>query len=289
MPESSDQERGDAGMIPRVLGRAGADRRSSSTRFPQSIGWLCRCALAIGIFLLGQQVRAEASPEMVAPSAASTGGGVPPPAGSEKGAELEREIGQLEDRFLQLEKSNRELRASNDQLRQKLRLVAVAGKGFSRNLARRTFSRVSRHIAAAGGAAVPYVGAGVLSGMARMDVRDGCEILEELNDLNRALDLDAVETSKVCGLQVPTSEQILAQVLANWRTAYAISAAWANQYQVVLPPEPPVVPYAGANELWMAVFGVTPSLAAPGSPRSTVSPSPPVPPAPPLSPSIRLP
>ncbi len=178
-------------------------------------------------------------------------------AGSQrKRAELEREIGKLEDRFLQLEKSNQELKASNEQLRQKLRVAAVAGKGFSRSLARRTSSRVSRHIAAAGGVAVPYVGAGVLSGMIRLDVRDGCETLEELNDLNRALDLDSVETSRVCVMQVPSGEQILAQVLANWRTAYAISAAWANQYQAVLPPEPPVVPYAGANELWMAVFGV---------------------------------
>ncbi len=289
MPESSDRGRRDGGMISRVLARAGAYRLSSSRKVRQSIVCLCKYALAVGIVFSAQPAGAEDAPQAVTLPAAVTGASAPPPASGEKRAELEREIGQLEDRFLQLEKSNQELKASNEQLRQKLRVATVAGKGFSRSLARRTFSRVSRHIAAAGGAAVPYVGAGVLSGMVRLDVKDGCETLEELNDLNRALDLDAVETSKVCVMQVPSGEQILAQVLANWRTAYAISAAWANQYQAVLPPEPPVVPYAGANELWLAVFGVTPSLAAPVSPKGTTSPTAPVPPTPPLPPSLRLP
>jgi hypothetical protein len=249
----------------------------------------CLCVIAVGIGLAGRPASAEDVADVVAPSGPATSVMAPQPEASEKRAELEREIGKLEDRFLQLEKSNQELKASNEQLRQKLRVAAVAGKGFSRSLARRTFSRVSRHIAAAGGAAVPYVGAGVLSGMVRLDVRDGCETLEELNDLNRALDLDAVETSKVCVMQAPSGEQILAQVLANWRTAYAISAAWANQYQAVLPPEPPVVPYAGANELWLAVFGPIPGAIVPGSAKGTTSPTAPVPPTPPLPPGIRVP
>jgi hypothetical protein len=90
-------------------------------------------------------------------------------------------------------------------------------------------------------------------------------------------------------MQVPSGEQILAQVLANWRTAYAISAAWTNQYQAVLPPEPPVVPHAGAYELWMAVFGPNPTVIAPVSPKGTTSPTAPVPPTPPAPPGIRLP
>ena len=287
MPESSDQDRSDIGMTSRIPSRSGKACRSCRPRFRQAIASLC--VIAIGVAFAGRPASAQDVPDSAAPSDSATIPTTPLPEANERRVELEREIGKLEDRFLQLEKSNQELKASNEQLRQKLRVAAVAGKGFSRSLARRTSSRVSRHIAAAGGVAVPYVGAGVLSGMIRLDVRDGCETLEELNDLNRALDLDSVETSRVCVIQVPTGEQILAQVLANWRTAYAISAAWANQYQAVLPPEPPVVPYAGANELWIAVFGVTPSLAAPVSPKGTSSPTAPVPPTPPLPPGIRQP
>jgi hypothetical protein len=287
MPESSDQDRSAFGMTFRILSRCGGACQSSRTRFRQSIA--CLYFVAIGIASAGRPVGAQDVPDTTALSGPATSAAAPLPEVSERRAELEREIGKLEDRFLQLEKTNQELKASNEQLRQKLRVAAVAGKGFSRSLARRTFSRVSRHIAAAGGAAVPYVGAGVLSGMVRLDVRDGCETLEELNDLNRALDLDAVETSRVCVMQVPSGEQILAQVLANWRTAYAISAAWTNQYQAVLPPEPPVVPHAGAYELWMAVFGPNPTVIAPVSPKGTTSPTAPVPPTPPAPPGIRLP
>ena len=208
---------------------------------------------------------------------------------ADRRAELEREIGKLDDRFLQLERSNRELKADNDHLRQKLRVASLAARGFSRSIARRTFNRVSRHIAAAGGAAVPYVGAGVISGMARLDARDACELLEELNELNRALDLEPAETSRLCTMQIPTSDQILAQVLANWRTAYAISAAWANQYQAVLPQEPPVVPHAGANDLWMAVFGVNPSAGISSIPRGPAAPTAPLPPVSPLPPGARQP
>ena len=272
-------------MTPLVSSCGGRACLPRLTKLRLSIACLC----VVGIALAGTPVGAQDLADPVARSDSATSTTAPLPETNERRAELEREIGKLEDRFLQLEKSNQELKASNEQLRQKLRVAAVAGKGFSRSLARRTFSRVSRHIAAAGGAAVPYVGAGVLSGMVRLDVRDGCETLEELNDLIRALDLDAVETSKVCAMQAPSGEQILTQVLANWRTAYAISAAWANQYQAVLPPEPPVVPYAGANELWLAVFGQVPAAAVPVSPRGTASPTAPVPPTPPLPPSIRLP
>lgn len=259
------------------------------SRCRRSIAGLCLYVLAVGIAVPGKQARAEDVAASAAAPGAAISASTPAEGIGEKRAELEREIGQLEDKFLQLEKSNQELKASNEQLRQKLRVAAVAGKGLSRSLARRTVSRVSRHIAAAGGAAVPYVGAGVLSGMARLDVRDGCEILEELNDLNRALDLDAVETSRVCAMQVPSGDQILGQVLANWRTAYAVAAAWANQYQAVLPPEPPVVPHAGANDLWIAVFGLNPLGAAPVAPRGPASPTAPVPPTPPLPPGIRPP
>lgn len=274
-------------MAPLVSSRGGKAYESRRTRSRTSIARLC--AIAIGIAFAAGPVRAQDVAESTVPAGTAPAAMAPLPDASERRAELEREIGRLEDRFLQLEKSNQELKASNEQLRQRLRVAAVAGKGFSRSLARRTFSRVSRHIAAAGGAAVPYVGAGVLSGMIRLDVRDGCETLEELNDLNRALDLDAVETSRVCVMQVPTSEQILAQVLANWRTAYAISAAWANQHQAVLPAEPPVVPHAGANELWMAVFGPNPAGAVPVSPRGPTAPTTPVAPTPPMLPGIRAP
>lgn len=210
----------------------------------------------------------------------------------EEYAALKRENGELAERVLLLEKSNRELKAGGDELRQKLLVLNSAGKSFSRNLARRTFRNVSRHVAGMAGMAIPYVGAGVLVGMTTLDVRDGCETLQELNEVIRAMNQETVDASRVCAIQVPTREEVLAQVIGNWRTAYAVAAAWANQYETRLAPEPPTVPYARASELWIAVFGTNPAAvpqALPSGLLSPTSPIPPTPPTPPRPPTITRP
>jgi len=207
----------------------------------------------------------------------------------EKYAESQREKGELEERILQLEKINQELTASGNQLRQKLLISNSAGKRFSRNLARRTFSNVSRHVSGMAGAAIPYVGAGVLVGMATLDVRDGCETLDELNEMLQAMNQEVVNVSRVCAIAVPTRDEVLAQVIANWRTAYAVAAARANQYETRLPPEPPTVPYARASELWIAVFGVNPAAASQSVPMGLMLPTPPTPPVSPTPPTIKRP
>lgn len=202
----------------------------------------------------------------------------------EKYAELERENGELAEKLLLLEIANRDLRTGEKEARKKLADLDAAAKRFSRNLLKRTFRNVSRHVAGMAGSAIPYVGAGVQVGMTKLDVRDGCETLEELNELMRAMGQETVDAARVCEIKVPPPEEVLAQVIGNWRTAYAVAAAWANQYETRLPPQPPTVPYAGANELWIAVFGANPALppsqlpglTAPTPPRLPLAPVPPL-------------
>lgn len=207
----------------------------------------------------------------------------------ERHAALEREAGELAERVLLLEKANQELTASSKELRHTLHSINAAGKNFSRNLARRTQRVVSRHVTGMAGAAVPHVGVGVLVGMAEQDVRDGCETLHELNEMLRAMDLGTVDVSRVCAIKVPGKDEVLAQVIGNWRTAYAIAAAVANQYENRLPPEPPVVPHAGASALWMAVFGVNPGASPQAQPSGMIAPRPPTPPTSPTPPTFKRP
>lgn len=204
-------------------------------------------------------------------------------------AALEREKSEFEEKLALLERSNQELKASDRQSRQMLRILTSAGKSFSRNLARRTLDNVSRRIAGMPGAAIPHVGAGVLVGMTAMDVREGCETLEELNELLRTMDQETVDASRVCTMRVPTSDEVLARVISNWRTAYAIAAARANQYEIRIPPDPPSVPYASASELWVAVFGVSPGSIRQSVPAGFGSPLPPIAPTPPTPPTMTRP
>ncbi|MBI3095118.1 MAG: hypothetical protein HYY97_09630 [Rhodocyclales bacterium] len=206
----------------------------------------------------------------------------------DKYAIQEKEAGELKAKLLELEKSNLELSAGNRRLTQQLAAAREAGKRFSAELARRVYRNVSRHVATMAGTSIPYVGTGVSVGMAELDVKEGCATLGTLNELNRAMKLETVSESKVCTLAVPTQDEVMAQVLRNWRTAYAVAAAWANQDETTLPAEPPTVPQARANELWMAVFGAIPQAVNPPPARpGPIQPIAPTPPTPPTPPSIR--
>lgn len=211
---------------------------------------------------------------------------------AEKYVALERENGELAEKLQLLEASHKELQAREQELRKKLLDLNSAGRRFSRNLSQRTFRNVSRHVAAMAGSAIPYVGAGVQVGMTRLDVRDGCDTLEDINEMIRAMGQETVDASRVCAIKVPTMDEVLAQVISNWRTAYAVAAAWSNQYEIRLPPEPPTVPQAGANELWIAVFGASQVVVPPSPPSGLISPrspTPPTPPVPPVSPTMLRP
>ena len=82
-------------------------------------------------------------------------------------------------------------------------------------------------------------------------------------------------------------EQIINQVLANWRSAYAVAAAWTNQHEIWLAPEPVPVEPARAIALWSAVFGTLPNPSARvGS--GFASPRGPQPPTGPLGPLVPL-
>ncbi|MDZ4254403.1 MAG: hypothetical protein U1A72_17685 [Sulfuritalea sp.] len=258
---------------------------------------LLALGLGLGQFALAQLApdgSAENSP--AAPSAPANAGSPDAAADiesallrlEEKYAIQEKEANELRDRLLELEKSNLEFTADNRRLTQQLAAARKAGKRFSAALSRRVYRNVSRHVAALPGASIPYVGAGVSVGMAGLDVKEGCATLGALNELNRAMKLETVGESKVCTLAVPTQEEVMAQVLTNWRTAYAVAAAWANQDETWLPAQPPTVPQARANELWLAVFGAFPQAVNPVPQRpGPIQPIPPTPPTPPTPPSMK--
>lgn len=213
----------------------------------------------------------------------------------EKYAALERVNNDLEEKILALEQSNKILEKSADQLKQTVLKTKAAGRRLSSNLARRVSRNVARHVAGMAGTAIPYIGAGVSVAMTALDVKDGCESVQELNEMNRMMNLEREDESHICAIQVPTREEVIAQVINNWRSAYGNAAAWANQYETMLSPEPPIVSYSNASVLWMAVFGPFPKTVLPAwptlpaSPVSPASPTPPVPPTLPTLPTIRRP
>lgn len=212
-------------------------------------------ALAICLFAVSNSAHAQNA----AASALSDSGAEPATASlEEKYAALEAANVELEGRVAELEKVNRDLESKAAQLQRTVLITNTAGRRLSSSLARRIPKSVSRHVSTMAGTSIPYIGVGVLVAMTALDIKDGCESLRDLNEMNRAMGLEREDESQVCAMQVPTREEVIAQVINNWRTAYVNAAAWANQYEARLPPDPPRVSYPHAGELWMAVFGSNP-------------------------------
>ena len=195
---------------------------------------------------------------------------------------MEERYTELETAQRELEKANKELAAGNARLKQSLSSSQAAARRFSGQLARRTYRNASRHVAGMPAVAIPYVGAGVTAAMTALDIREGCDALRELNEMNRAMQIEAENEAPVCAMQTGSREEIINKVLANWRTAYAVAVAWTNQHEIWLAPEPVPVEPARAIELWAAVFGSLPNPAA----RTAVAPRGPTPPIAPLAPVL---
>jgi hypothetical protein len=207
----------------------------------------------------------------------------------EKYAALEKVNMDLEGKLQELEKVNRNLDARVIQLKQTLLIADTAARRLSFNLARRVFRNVSRNVSTMAGTSIPYIGVGVSVAMTALDIKDGCESLKELNEMNRAMNLEKENESHVCTMQVPAKEEVIAQVITNWRTAYGNAAAWANQYEARLPPDPPGVSYPHAGELWVAVFGSNAKPVLQPLPMFPIVPTLPVLPTLPTLPAIKRP
>ena len=99
------------------------------------------------------------------------------------------------------------------------------------------------------------------------------------------MQLEPENEAPVCAMQVGSREQIINQVLANWRSAYAVAAAWTNQYEIWLAPEPVPVEPARAIELWSVVFGTLPNPSARAA-AGSATPRGPLPPLAPMLPQL---
>jgi len=203
-----------------------------------------------------------------------------------RNSELEVSNRELGDKLRALETANKDLDASVARLQRRVADGESAVRRYSANFARRVYRNVSRHVAAMPAVAIPYVGAGVTAAMTGLDIREGCEALRDVNEMNRALGLAPENPAQVCALQVASREEIINRMMANWRTAYAVAAAWSNQYEVWLSPEPVPVDPARAIQVWGAVFGTLPNPSVPAGGATLRGPAPPISPLPPLEPVL---
>ena len=100
-----------------------------------------------------------------------------------------------------------------------------AAKKAMRNVSARSARGVARNVAGAAGESLPVIGTAIVAGMVYMDVKDACDTLKDLNEMSRAVGIEPEDESKVCGVRVPTQEELAAFAMSNWKNAYQSAAA----------------------------------------------------------------
>lgn len=83
--------------------------------------------------------------------------------------------------------------------------VAEASEAMSR----RVTNAAARNVASMPGEALPFVGIAVVAGATAWEIADACALMTELHELDVAFNPDhAIDGSEVCGIRVPTSEEL---------------------------------------------------------------------------------
>lgn len=158
-----------------------------------------------------------------------------------KNAELLREVADLKGAKLVTYRGNK-------------RLLQDAVGDTSQRISTRTATGASRNLAATFGEAWPVAGTAVIVTATTLELYDACVIMQDLHELDVAFNPEAAfgaDAQEVCGLRVPTTEEIWAKVKSSpgdvWRIAtealpglpempkdYVLSLPWGD-YELKYP------------------------------------------------------
>jgi hypothetical protein len=96
---------------------------------------------------------------------------------------------------------------------------------------------VARNVGSVPAQSVPYLGIGVIVSMTAMDLYDACLTMKEFNDLLLKLGQGVESDKAVCGMNVPTKEQVVTDLGKTWRKSFDVAknAAEGAKEQVRFP------------------------------------------------------
>lgn len=144
----------------------------------------------------------------------------------EKHTALRKATNDLETKHAVLHKSNKDLETRHEQLQRSVQNNKVAATKVSKRIASRSVKGAVRNITAMAAEAVPVLGTTVIVAVTAWDVHDACENLKDLNEVSTVLETETEDDTKVCGLRVPTKDEVMDQVKSNWEGAYKAAEEW---------------------------------------------------------------
>jgi hypothetical protein len=91
------------------------------------------------------------------------------------------------------------------------KLVSEAVEETTQRVTKRTAAGATRNVAATFGEAIPVIGVGVVVAATAWELKDACDTMKDLHELEVALDPTKAKDAsvqEVCGLRVPTKEEL---------------------------------------------------------------------------------
>jgi len=114
-------------------------------------------------------------------------------------------------------------------LEQSHRGLKAAANGLAAKMAHRLRVGATRKVASMASQAIPYVGVTVIWAVAVLDVKDACDSMRALADLGTEAGGNHVVDAKfVCGLRVPSVDELIQLVVSRSREAFQEAAEVIN-------------------------------------------------------------
>lgn len=167
----------------------------------------------------------------------------------------------LDLRYAELQKVNREVVDKHEELKRVSQLKASSVKKVSSRLAVRSARSASRNVSASAAEAIPWIGAAIVVAEVGWDVYDACETMKDANELNSIFGNEPEDQSKVCGMKVPTKDELLATVKTDWQSTYKTAAEVLNSAgHGVVSITPPRVSWSDLKGSVCSVLGSVPMI-----------------------------
>lgn len=88
---------------------------------------------------------------------------------------------------------------------------------------RRTAVRVSRDVGSLAGQSIPYIGIAALVAATAWDLKDSCDTITDIQELEKAFGIPSDNADKICGIKTPTATEVWQSVKespgAAWKKA----------------------------------------------------------------------
>jgi predicted RNase H-like nuclease (RuvC/YqgF family) len=131
---------------------------------------------------------------------------------------LEVDLKSKSERVQLLEGEVESLRPREVSYRGKTSSLGEAVEDTTERVSRRTALGTSRNVAATFGESVPMVGIAVVVGATAWEIKDACDTMKDLHELEVALDptrANDASVKEVCGMAVPTKEELWEKVKSS--------------------------------------------------------------------------